>query len=266
MSFSAMAWAVKQTTGSPTCKLILLLLADRANDQGMCFPSIDTIAKDCELGTATVKRNIKSLESMGFLEIERRKSGNAHLHNVYHLLGVGSERSEGRITEIQGVGSERSTNLNTEPISKPINSNLTIKVNGKDQLMSDVAGKLSDYLIKRLTEAHSRKPLCKKRSNSTAFMKIMKAGIDPKTIARAIELVTDEQYLSEEYHVVANSGTAIHDKWDKIMNAMDKRKPSKERIKVDGNFGLFIDRAKVGDKYQRRLLSQLDTSKYLVVN
>jgi hypothetical protein len=263
-----MAWAVKQSTGSPTCKLILLLLADRANDEGMCYPSIDTIARDCELGTATVKRNIKSLAEKGFLRIERRKSGNAYLHNMYHLIGVGSERSEGGVTVIQGVGSERSTNLYTEPIKEPIkrSRNKTITVNGEQQLLSDVSGKLSDYFIKRLEKAHNRKPLCKKSSNTRAFNKILKEGIEPKTIAQAIELVTDADYLQEEYHVVVQSGTALYDKWDKVMNALSRRQPQKERVKIEGDFALFIDREKVGDKYPRRLISQLDTTKYLMVS
>lgn len=143
MSFNAMAWASKQSTGSPTKKLILLMLADRANDEGYCFPSIDTIASDCELGTTAIKTNIKKLADAGFLRIERRKDGGAFMRNVYHLAvncsdvsaqrgvgrevsmepetprdGVGRQVSMGRSPGVHGQGREVSTNQSVSNQSK----------------------------------------------------------------------------------------------------------------------------------------------------
>jgi hypothetical protein len=138
MSFTAMALASKQITGNPTRKLILLLLADRANEQGICWPSLQTIARDCELSVATVKRQIKELEKLGLLQIKHVKTCGAYASNQYLLSlggrcteslplsdddnegrGVGSGRTKGRLRENQGVGSERATNLSVKPIIEP---------------------------------------------------------------------------------------------------------------------------------------------------
>ena len=43
MSFTALAWASKQKTGNGTTKLILLCLANYADDKNSCFPSFKTI-------------------------------------------------------------------------------------------------------------------------------------------------------------------------------------------------------------------------------
>ncbi len=85
MSFKCMAWASEQKTGSSTKKLILLLLADRANDKGKCFPSHTTIANDSELSRITVIRNIKSLEEQGLLSIKNRSNNGKKTSNVYTL-------------------------------------------------------------------------------------------------------------------------------------------------------------------------------------
>lgn len=85
MSNLAITWALSQKTGSPTSKLILLKLADQANDEGFCWPSQTTISKHCEVSRETVNRHIKRLESSGFLRVQRRFDGNCQLSSYYHL-------------------------------------------------------------------------------------------------------------------------------------------------------------------------------------
>ena len=52
MSVRAMAWAFEQRVGSPMAKLVLLKLADHADENGECFPSIGRIAADTEMNRA----------------------------------------------------------------------------------------------------------------------------------------------------------------------------------------------------------------------
>ena len=85
MSFKMMALASEVKTGSPTRKLILLMLADRSNEDGLCYPSQNKIAEDCELSRETVNRQIKELEKMGFLEIINRVVDGVKLPNHYKL-------------------------------------------------------------------------------------------------------------------------------------------------------------------------------------
>ena len=52
---------------SPTEKLVILALADCANDEGECWPSIATIARKSNLGERSVQRSIQALKDAGHL-------------------------------------------------------------------------------------------------------------------------------------------------------------------------------------------------------
>lgn len=47
-------------------------LHDRANKNGECWPSVNTIADDIKLSPATVRRAIKDLRKVGLIETEQR--------------------------------------------------------------------------------------------------------------------------------------------------------------------------------------------------
>lgn len=83
MSIHFMSAAFKTEVGNSGMKLVLLKLADSANDRGECWPSYQHIADQCELGRSTVKRYIKQLQSMGIVGIESRNDGKSS--NMYHL-------------------------------------------------------------------------------------------------------------------------------------------------------------------------------------
>lgn len=69
MSIKALSWALETTTGSPSCKLVLLYLADRYNDdERAAWPSVGTIARVTELSPRTVTRAIKQLLDEGIIE------------------------------------------------------------------------------------------------------------------------------------------------------------------------------------------------------
>lgn len=90
-----MAWASQQKTGSPTKKAVLLALANRANhDTGDCHPSVDTIAEETELGTATVKRALKDLADDGFVVRTRRRRKDGSLGTYSYEFATGSERAD----------------------------------------------------------------------------------------------------------------------------------------------------------------------------
>jgi len=72
VSWQATAWAVRQATGSPSRKLILLTLANYADASGVAFPGQDTLAKDTEQSVDTVQRQLKQLADLGLIRIEKR--------------------------------------------------------------------------------------------------------------------------------------------------------------------------------------------------
>lgn len=86
MSMSLMVQAMKLKVGNPLRKLVLIKLADNANDQGECWPSYQHIADQCEIGKSTVRKHIKDLESAGLLRIEHRDGPKGNSSNLYHLM------------------------------------------------------------------------------------------------------------------------------------------------------------------------------------
>ena len=47
---------------------VYIYLADRANKQGTCWPSIPTISKDLKLSESTTRRAILDLKNAGLLQ------------------------------------------------------------------------------------------------------------------------------------------------------------------------------------------------------
>lgn len=65
---------------------VYIYLADRANKDGICWPSIPTIAKDLKLSESTTRRALGDLRKAGLLQTKQRyreNGGNSSL--LYHL-------------------------------------------------------------------------------------------------------------------------------------------------------------------------------------
>ncbi|ECM3181875.1 GntR family transcriptional regulator [Salmonella enterica subsp. enterica serovar Newport] len=65
--------------------LIMARLADYSNDDGMSYPSVETICRQLGLGESTVRSAISELESAGWLSREFRRRGNRNSSNKYYL-------------------------------------------------------------------------------------------------------------------------------------------------------------------------------------
>jgi DNA-binding transcriptional MocR family regulator len=71
MSWQAIAWAIRQTTGAARRKLLLLALANYADKNGVCWPSQETLARDTEQSVDTVQRQLDVLEELNLIRRER---------------------------------------------------------------------------------------------------------------------------------------------------------------------------------------------------
>ena len=87
-----MNWAWKQKL-RPTPKLILMSLADAADDFGICWPSVPTVADKCCVSIRTVRRVMKKLEERRLMlsEPRYRKDGSC-TSNRYRLQINGGDR------------------------------------------------------------------------------------------------------------------------------------------------------------------------------
>jgi DNA-binding MarR family transcriptional regulator len=81
------AWALSGISVAE--KLLLLKLADRANDDGECFPGQAKLAEHCSMSERALRDNLKRLADRGLIEVEHRNHGSGRKTNVYRLL-IGS--------------------------------------------------------------------------------------------------------------------------------------------------------------------------------
>lgn len=123
-----MVKAMKARVGNPLTKLVLIKLADNANDQGECWPSYRHIADQCEINRTTAIRHVEILEVCGFLRKEERFGGpKGNSSNLFHLTierGVVAQNNQGSGGEQPGGsgGEQPRTSHSLEPVNEPLSS------------------------------------------------------------------------------------------------------------------------------------------------
>jgi len=147
MSLKMMLAAMNAKVGNPTTKLVLLKLADNANDEGECWPSYSTIAKVCEIDRRTAVRHVQTLIDKGMVKREKQYTGKSKTNNRYKLTlehqqpsdktpppleaedhypsdhvtpGVGAEDHPPSDRVTLGVGAQCHPNLSLEPTNEPV--------------------------------------------------------------------------------------------------------------------------------------------------
>jgi biotin operon repressor len=117
MSFSMMAKAKPIKTGNSGRKLVLMMLADIADDTGRCFPSYQHIADVCEMSRRSVITHISKLVEVNLLNVTHRKSKGEMLNssNIYQLTLNSEAKAEEKSgenfappSEMVALGSENS--------------------------------------------------------------------------------------------------------------------------------------------------------------
>jgi hypothetical protein len=75
VSHRAVSWALAQRGLRPATKMVLIVLADRANGQGQCWPSRETIAEEAGVVSLnTVDDHLQVLVDVGLVIKEQRKT------------------------------------------------------------------------------------------------------------------------------------------------------------------------------------------------
>jgi len=152
MSINQMLLAMKSKVGSPARKLVLIKLADNANDDGYCFPSYANLADHCEMSRRSVIVHINNLEKDGLLVKTQRKKSSGNTSNSYQLSIESRGEKSAPPSENISPPSEKSApplvkNLHPEPVTS-LTSQLTSQKN-KGKL--DFSGmELSDADIKEV--------------------------------------------------------------------------------------------------------------------
>lgn len=147
MSMELMVKAMKTKVGNPLRKLVLLKLADNANDQGECWPSYQYIADQCEISKRTAMSHIDKLIESGYLAKTIRKGPKGNSSNVYVLnfdakpVNNGGENaappseSVAPPSESPAPGGSANaaprTSHSLEPVNEPVSKSLSVPAKPK---------------------------------------------------------------------------------------------------------------------------------------
>ena len=85
MSMLLMVKAMQMKIGSPARKLVLIKLADNANDKGECWPSYRHIADHCEMSRRSVISHVNKLCLDGLLRKQYRKGVKGNSSNMFYI-------------------------------------------------------------------------------------------------------------------------------------------------------------------------------------
>jgi DNA-binding transcriptional MocR family regulator len=88
MSVQAITWALDYAAGSVTEKVLLLVLANYANEFGVSWPSQKTLADQTALGERTVRRVLADMERRGVIRRIIRRRGDGSRQSDMILLAA----------------------------------------------------------------------------------------------------------------------------------------------------------------------------------
>jgi DNA-binding transcriptional regulator YhcF (GntR family) len=108
MSIDATRWAWKQVIKPAAAKFVLLSMADRADENHRCYPSIKRLSDDTCLNRKQVMKAIEVLIENGLISA-KKESGKV---TIYTLIGVQNRHENGDKTSTQS-GTGTSTQMGT---------------------------------------------------------------------------------------------------------------------------------------------------------
>ncbi|EAM7297114.1 helix-turn-helix domain-containing protein [Salmonella enterica] len=173
MSMTLMARAMAIKTGNPIRKLVLIKIADNANDNGECWPSYQHIADHCECSRSAVRTHIDALIGMGVLTKENRmgiNNGKGNTSNVYYLNldnPVPPKSTAPVPSKITGMPLENTppmpcggtrTSHSFEPVNEPNDPPNPQKGGGDEWILADAKKALEFYNEQTGTRCRDVKP------------------------------------------------------------------------------------------------------------
>lgn len=101
MSIAAINWAWSQQAPTSTAKLVLVALADHANAEGECWPSMGSVASLAQCSTRQVSRCVDALEDAGLLTRKRRRLTAGKLGGYVYKLTLTTGHTRPLDTDVQ---------------------------------------------------------------------------------------------------------------------------------------------------------------------
>lgn len=188
---------------APGPKLVFLALADRADDQGHCYPSQKDLAKKSTMTVRSVQTHLKWLEDEGYIErTERRRNDGYRTSDDYKILSQQKRRVE---TQHENISHEKFSPENLSPENNGYSQAKTFRpnINLPSEALSEPsiepsqrADRFDDFW-----KAYPRKDgMVQSRA---AFQdEIQRRGADPDLIVRAAIAYARKKAGSEERYIL----------------------------------------------------------------
>ena len=216
MSFEAMKWASEQKAGNSTNKCILWILANYADQDFTCFPSIKKIANMAECSESTARRSLHDLRKKSLIEIRERYQAygdkNRQTSNVY-ILKVDCQIDTLPPVKLTPTPLSKPTGYITNHNNQSINTGTSMITTDNNTITRFVISKRYSEEFEEFWSAYPRRPNSSKKN---AFIKYKKAinkiskedllkatkqfalsqkNTDPKFIPHAYTWLNQERYF-----------------------------------------------------------------------
>ncbi|EKN6385704.1 conserved phage C-terminal domain-containing protein [Yersinia enterocolitica] len=233
VKLSSYVWDGCAAAGMKISKVaIMARLADFSNDEGVCWPSVTTIARQIGAGESTVRTALAELETDGWLSKKARRAGNRNASNVYQLnvakLKAAAHASESDTSKSDGSKSDGSKSDGSKFDGSESGNNGTF----------DPPESGGDPSVKSTPDPSSKKPTCQPPMATDPEVEITDQA---KDVLKHLNLITGSRYqtsksslenirarLKEQFTVAELKLTVdyLHAKWAADLNMAEYLRPT----------------------------------------
>jgi hypothetical protein len=217
VSIQAVAWALAQSLPS-TKKLVLIVLADIANADGVCWPSQAKVADVCGLTRSCVNKHLGELEKAGLIARERRyREDGSETSCVYRLsmVSTGKTPPVSRIDtpvvqEGYALSPEKHTPLSAKATPRTYQLEPSIEPRSRPVADAAIAHEFESLFwpvcIRKIGKGAARKAyrVARKLASAAELVEGMrrfsaaKADTEPQFIAHPATWLNQQRWLDEE--------------------------------------------------------------------
>jgi len=118
VSIKVTNWVWARSESRNGARLVMLALADRADDNGLAWPSVDDLAERTRLTPRAVRKCVGELVSLGELEVEN--GGGRHRSNRYRIIpkpGTLDRVTDGKPGTLDRVSARETLNSATQTLN-----------------------------------------------------------------------------------------------------------------------------------------------------
>lgn len=236
MSIKVMTWAWDQQIPG-NLKLLLLAISDHASDDGTnAWPSIQRLMEKTGTDRRTVQRNLRKLEEVGFLRVERR-NGRASYYTVL-MEGRQIDTPPGGGNMPQGGGTDAAPGAAPTPPEPSVNRQEPLS---GGEAAAPTVGQRANAVAKAFCDKHKLHSFHGIRAIVT---RAIQAGYADQRIADVLAGLADAgkpvtvgtirwelegpPRFERQPHTVTDPGTQVHDNGLEVLGApvMDPQPPN----------------------------------------